>query len=129
MTYFIKDQERVKKLTELWKEFPECLKDERQCELYDGQLNVEMLDGSIIHFEPDEFKTQRGHGWHSTREDTPPEGVFLQCDCMERVDNNDKKWVPRHYCLIFSNGRWKYESGARLSSNDFYVEWFRPWDD
>lgn len=124
MTYIIKDQERVKKLTEIWKEFPECLKDEHRCELYCGELNVEMNDCSIIHFEPGEFGIQADytpHAWNEFPNVTPPEGIWMRCE-----------WRPKSCTyrtgLIFRNGRWEYTTGeaVKLSGNALR---FRPWDD
>lgn len=125
MTYVIKDKERLRKLTELWPKFPEFLKDEQQCELYDGELNVDAGDGSTIHFNPDEFEIQKDYNpkaWNNFPEITPPEGVWMRCECRA------KSFCTCHTGLIFRNNRWEYETGeaARLYGD---VLRFRPWDD
>ena len=125
MTYVIKDKERLKKLTELWPEFPKFLEDEQQCEFYNGTMDVHLNDGSSIRFFSDEFEIRKDYNpkaWNSFPEVTPPENVWMRCECRK------KSFCTYRTGLIFRNNRWEYETGeaARLYGD---VLRFRPWDD
>ena len=60
------------------------------------------------------------HGWNSFPEVEPPEGVLMRVECNQMKT-----------CLVFENGKWRYQSGESFENYEFAfpVKRFRPWDE
>ena len=70
--------------------------------------------------EVKEIHRYNPHGWNAFPEVEPPEGVLMRVECNQMKT-----------CLVFENGKWRYQSGESFENYEFAfpVKRFRPWDE